>query len=102
MPEGGEQLLARFRRHRVFDVPDVADGRDRRTHLVEVDLAAIAEVDVLLEQARDLAREGALEVVGDQLDDLLAREMLSHRSVLPKPRGPVTAPGEGELVDWRQ
>ena len=69
-PEGLQQLALGLRGKRLRR--QVAEGADRLAHLVEVGRAAVAPGQVALEAGAVLARQGALEVLGDQLDQLPA------------------------------
>src|SRR3954467_11450836 len=77
VPEGGQQLSARLDRDVRFS--RAPDRVDRAAPLLEVPLASVAEVQVLFEQRCLTRRQGPLEIVGGQLDDLLAAQMLMHR-----------------------
>src|SRR3954452_21268421 len=75
---------------------DAPGRRDRAAHLLDVPDAALAEAQVLLEERGLFGGQGALEVGGDELDHLVAADVvgrLSHRSGARAPCAPATAPG---------
>src|SRR5205807_2596250 len=79
--EGHEQRLQRLRRH---DLGAQARGElDRHAHLLQVGGAAVALADVALEAPAHPRRQRALEVVGDELDQLAAGELAAQPHAPP-------------------
>src|SRR3954453_6313796 len=72
--ERGHQSVARLRGEVLL--ADTADGFDGHPHLVDVRHASVAAVQVLLEQRRVGDVKRVLEVLGEELHDLVARDVL--------------------------
>src|SRR5215211_5396772 len=71
--ERDEELPLGLRRERHGRQP--AGGSNRLAHLVDVGLAPLAPGEVVLEALAILGRQRALEVIGDQLDQLVAAHL---------------------------
>src|SRR6185312_391854 len=71
--EGVEQVALGLRRQRFRREP--AGEHDRLADLLEIGRATGAAGEVLVETGRLLGRERSLEVVGHELDELLAAEL---------------------------
>src|SRR5437868_11889337 len=80
--ERDEQPLLELRRHVLLPQPPC--DRDRLPHLLEVDVAAVAQTQVRLEASPVARRKPVFEVVGDDLDDLDAGERLSPEELHPR------------------
>ena len=59
-----------------------AEGRDRRLHLFEVGDAPVAHDQMLLDATERWRRECSFAVVRDELDELLARDLVSGHAEL--------------------
>src|SRR3954454_2031770 len=85
-------------RRRGFVFCDAAGDPDRAAHLLDVPDAALAEVEVLLDERGLRGGKRALEVAGDELDQLLAADVvgrLSHRNAARAPPARDSARGAG-------
>src|SRR5690349_17254791 len=89
----------------------LAHEPDRLTHLVEVGRATVAHDDVRLESGRLRPSEGALQVIGDEANDLVTAQIHTvsthvtlplRRSMPPAPRAPSPARDGGEPVGCRR
>ena len=79
--------------------------RQRHAHLLQVRRAPVAAADVRARtRARSLGRQRALEVAGDELDELAAgdgrRQGVMRRSTPPAPCAPWRARDAGGRVGW--
>src|SRR6266508_272053 len=63
----------------------VLEGADGEADLADVLAAAATAVEVLLELVFEVGWEHAIEVVGDELDELLAGEFVWLRREVPGP-----------------
>ena len=71
------QRLGRLRRARFAERPEHID---RRLHLFQIGDAPVAHHQVLLDMAERSGGERSLEIVGDELDELLARDLVSSHA----------------------
>ena len=69
-----EQLLAHLGRERLLG--KVSERVDRLPHLVDVVAAALADGEVGLEPLHVEVGQPFLEIVGDELDQLVARQLV--------------------------
>jgi len=72
-----KKFIPSLRRERILG--ELTEDLDREPHLVNVDLAPVALAEMQLKALPVGWRESALEVVGDELDQLLARHIMHIR-----------------------
>src|SRR3954454_6148029 len=106
--EGGEQGVLRLSGEALDR--DLPESRARLLHLAQVRLTAGTERQVLLETTHGVLVEGILEVLGDQLDEVLAGEV-GHltsparsrdpaRGTAPAGCAPLPGPDAGGHAGW--
>jgi NAD(P)-dependent dehydrogenase (short-subunit alcohol dehydrogenase family) len=109
--EGGQQLVLRLRGDRLRR--ELAEDHEHLAHLLHVERARVTARDVRVEARAVGVAQCALEVVGHELDELLATEpglaaaaedsvdQIRHLRSSPRAlRAPWSARGAGAPVDW--